>query len=291
MEQRNHVLLECNSDRPKSRRSGLLLFCFFSMMFFGCTSSGSDPTKGSKEEVVEAPSENLMDKIKLVDYETGFIEYEDRNSATLLYMPIIIMKWKNISNAPLDDIVSMEALFIKDGEELSSGWDNFQGSSDKPLQPGLSRQIHLQSSVGYTSRFAIYDKNISCQIYVNDELMDTYEIEGRYLLSNRLSGDRVPKIKTETQDTDNSDEPPVADKSDSNPSSSSELLTVLGDNVNVRSSPDKQANVLFQMDKGDRCTFVEKGNIDQVKGDTEYWYKIEFEGRQGWVFGKFLGGL
>lgn len=68
-------------------------------------------------------------------------------------------------------------------------------------------------------------------------------------------------------------------------------LEVMGSNVNVRSRPAKNASVLFQLNKGDICDNMEKGELATLNGVTDNWYKIEYEGRQGWVFGQFLRGL
>jgi hypothetical protein len=129
-----------------------------------------------------------IERLELVKYETGFYEYKDFNSYQLLYQPMVIMKWKNISNEPLSEKIEMEAIFIDNskGEEWSKSSDYFQGYSDAPLQPGLSRQSSLQSSVGFTSKYGIYNADISCQIFINKKLYKTVKIKNDFLTSNRI---------------------------------------------------------------------------------------------------------
>ena len=129
-----------------------------------------------------------IEKLELVEYKTGFYEYRDFNSYQLLYQPMVIMKWKNISTEPITEKIEMEAIFIdnKKEEEWSKASDYFQGYSDAPLQVGISRQSSLQSSVGYTSTYGIYNADISCQIIINKQLYKTIKIKNDFLTSNRI---------------------------------------------------------------------------------------------------------
>jgi len=129
-----------------------------------------------------------IEKLELVEYKTGFYEYRDFNSYQLLYQPMVIMKWKNISSEPITEKIEMEAIFVdnKKGEEWSKASDYFQGYSDAPLQAGLSRQSSLQSSVGYTSAYGIYKADISCQIIINKQLFKTIKIKNDFLTTNRI---------------------------------------------------------------------------------------------------------
>lgn len=63
-------------------------------------------------------------------------------------------------------------------------------------------------------------------------------------------------------------------------------MLITGDVVNVRSSASiDEDNVVFQVKSGDVATVVEKGVMDEIGGNTDYWYKIEVDGQQGWLFG------
>jgi hypothetical protein len=98
------------------------------------------------------------------------------------------MRWKNISNEPLNERIIMEGVFIDNekAEELSKGSDYFQGYSNTPLQVGLSRQSSLHSSVGFTGIWGIRGADFSCQILINGQLYKTVKINNKQLPSNRI---------------------------------------------------------------------------------------------------------
>ncbi|MBK9450341.1 MAG: SH3 domain-containing protein [Bacteroidetes bacterium] len=66
-------------------------------------------------------------------------------------------------------------------------------------------------------------------------------------------------------------------------------LMIAGENVNVRSAPDvKSENKIFQLNTGDVCKILERGEMDEIGGKLDYWYKISSPaGKTGWVFGTF----
>ena len=63
---------------------------------------------------------SVLDSLELVDYETGYYEYINRNSNILLYQPQIILKFKNKSSIPIKGNVEISAIFIKGDEEWSN---------------------------------------------------------------------------------------------------------------------------------------------------------------------------
>ncbi|MDX2285405.1 MAG: SH3 domain-containing protein [Bacteroidia bacterium] len=63
-------------------------------------------------------------------------------------------------------------------------------------------------------------------------------------------------------------------------------LYILSDKVNVRSEPNADAdNVVFQLKYGDICNIVEQGAQEQIRDMNDYWYRIEKDGQEGWVYG------
>ena len=65
-------------------------------------------------------------------------------------------------------------------------------------------------------------------------------------------------------------------------------LMITGDAVNVRSEPNTSGNnKVFQLNYGDVCTVMDKGNKETIGGKSDYWYHISFNGQEGWVFGSF----
>jgi hypothetical protein len=127
-----------------------------------------------------------IERLELVEYKSGFYEYRDMIHFQLLYQPMVIMKWKNISDEPITERIEIEGIFISKSEEWAKTSDYFQGYSDPPLQAGISRQSALQSSVGYTNAYGIYNANITCQIIINKQLYKTVKINNEFLTSNRI---------------------------------------------------------------------------------------------------------
>jgi hypothetical protein len=61
-------------------------------------------------------------------------------------------------------------------------------------------------------------------------------------------------------------------------------LTIEGNDIWVRTKP-LTGEVIFNLNDGDICKIIEKGTEDQIKDQKDFWYKIDFNGKTGWVFG------
>jgi len=62
------------------------------------------------------------------------------------------------------------------------------------------------------------------------------------------------------------------------------FCTPSGLKVNVRAEESAKAEVLFQLDKGEFFEILETGKTDKVNGKSGSWYKINFEGKTGYIF-------
>lgn len=63
-------------------------------------------------------------------------------------------------------------------------------------------------------------------------------------------------------------------------------LYITADKLNARSAPNTTSDVLFQVNNGAIGTIVERTpEPEEVNGNTDYWYLIEVDGQEGWVFG------
>lgn len=61
---------------------------------------------------------------------------------------------------------------------------------------------------------------------------------------------------------------------------------ITGNVVNVRSSTEIiETNKIFVVKAGDVVRIIEKGMMDEISGKADYWYKISFDGKEGWIFG------
>jgi hypothetical protein len=61
-------------------------------------------------------------------------------------------------------------------------------------------------------------------------------------------------------------------------------LTIEGKDIWIRTEPII-GDVIFKLNSGNECKIIEKGEKDQIIDRIDYWYKIDFEGKTGWVFG------
>lgn len=63
-----------------------------------------------------------------------------------------------------------------------------------------------------------------------------------------------------------------------------DFLTIQGKDIWVRSRPTT-GEVVMKLNTGDKAKVLEKGKQETINQKTDFWYKIEFEGETGWVFG------
>ncbi len=61
-------------------------------------------------------------------------------------------------------------------------------------------------------------------------------------------------------------------------------LTIEGNQIWIRETP-KTGKVVFKLDEGAVCRVLKKGERQVIRGQEDFWYKIEHNGKTGWVFG------
>ncbi|MEO0471945.1 MAG: SH3 domain-containing protein [Bacteroidota bacterium] len=65
-------------------------------------------------------------------------------------------------------------------------------------------------------------------------------------------------------------------------------MYITATNLNVRSAPDTEAdNVVFKLGDGDIVDIIERGEQVAIRDMNDYWYKISYQGQEGWVYGAF----
>ncbi|MEM1003322.1 MAG: SH3 domain-containing protein [Bacteroidota bacterium] len=67
----------------------------------------------------------------------------------------------------------------------------------------------------------------------------------------------------------------------------SNKLGITSTALNVRSEPKIGSdNVVFQVKQGSICNIVAQGeSLEEINDNTDRWYKISYDGKEGWVFG------
>lgn len=66
--------------------------------------------------------------------------------------------------------------------------------------------------------------------------------------------------------------------------SSKDTLRIEGNKIWIREHP-KDGKVLYTLNDGALCFLLEKGEEQIIRGNKDFWYKIEHEGKIGWVYG------
>jgi hypothetical protein len=61
-------------------------------------------------------------------------------------------------------------------------------------------------------------------------------------------------------------------------------LVIHGKDIWVRDVPST-GKVVMKLNEGNACEVIKKGTFQLIRGVPDYWYKIRFEGKVGWVFG------
>lgn len=63
-------------------------------------------------------------------------------------------------------------------------------------------------------------------------------------------------------------------------------LYITASNLNVRAEASTESEVMFQVGEGVIGTIIERSpSAVEVNGNTDYWYLIDVDGQEGWVFG------
>ena len=61
-------------------------------------------------------------------------------------------------------------------------------------------------------------------------------------------------------------------------------LKIVGDEIWIREYPT-DGEVVMKLKDGEVCEVLKKGKQETIKGVADYWYKIKYDGKEGWVFG------
>jgi uncharacterized protein YgiM (DUF1202 family) len=64
-------------------------------------------------------------------------------------------------------------------------------------------------------------------------------------------------------------------------------LMVTGDNVNLRKEPNTTSEKVMVLPSGEVGKIIETGEVEEINGVTDLWYKISIGEKEGWIFGAF----
>ncbi|MFK7923459.1 MAG: hypothetical protein AB8H47_15960 [Bacteroidia bacterium] len=97
-------------------------------------------------------------------------------------------------------------------------------------------------------------------------------------------------LETDSSETEDSTSTSIEEPAptSSNVKADSPQLYITGDQVNIHTTPKTQSdNVLASLKEGDICLVLEKGDFEAIAEAEDFWYKVDFEGQEGWVFGYY----
>jgi hypothetical protein len=161
-----------------SIKSILLLTTLY---FLSCDDIKYHRDQSSETEADSTDRIFLGDKIELVDAKAGLYCYSQP------FPPMVILKFKNVSDEDFKANVSFKAIFIKNGEEVCSNNDFLTG----PIPAGITKQVAIRcSDYGVTVAGGMGKYHYTVKVYVNnDELLKTINFTGaekEWLWSERI---------------------------------------------------------------------------------------------------------
>lgn len=65
------------------------------------------------------------------------------------------------------------------------------------------------------------------------------------------------------------------------------VLSIQGNSINIYQKPNPNSKVLLKLNKMERCAVLKIGDKETVAGKEDYWYKVKYSSKTGWVFGAF----
>ncbi len=77
------------------------------------------------------------------------------------------------------------------------------------------------------------------------------------------------------------------DTSETNEEVVKTAIMIEGDKVNFREKPDLKSSLINQLNTSDKVMMLEKGKQQKIGNLNDFWYKIEYKGKTGWVYGAF----
>jgi uncharacterized protein YgiM (DUF1202 family) len=183
---------------------------------------------------------------------------------------LAIYRRPDLTTVSSDNVPKGALIALQLGEK--EGWVEFAG-----------REKKLKGWIQGDSRFSEDEVDVTVAIQLERALKEKDPDKQEALLAqieNNPTLRQSPLISLITE---------MRSKAEALPELPSYQLYITANAVNVRLTPDNESatNVVFQLKYGDVCTILERGDRVQIREMDDYWYKIEFEGKEGWVYGYF----
>ena len=222
--------------------------------------------------------------IKLQDGQEGWVDeylFEKNGKRAVVTQEVEVyrrpdfMTLRNVSLQPGEIVVAMEEkdgwLHVSGREKKKKGWirldDNYLSlqNRDVELANYLYKAMQLRSSEERMQR-------------LNDIIQDQ-RFNGSDLLS--LVQERLSQEDTTSQAKELNLNPGRLAKQ-----TTSKLMVTA--EAFIHSQPSSRDSIILtELEKGDECIVLSKGIEEIVDNKKDYWYKVQHEGKEGWVFGYY----
>lgn len=127
-----------------------------------------------------------IEKLEVVVCETGFYSKIDYEKRKVRYVPMVILKIKNITSEILSGNVLVQGIFVRNDEELSTNYSYFQNEYDPPLRSGVARQVDISCDVSWNRIDKLKEGEVKCQIFIDNNPYKIVDIKNKILTSNRI---------------------------------------------------------------------------------------------------------
>ncbi|MEQ9374695.1 MAG: hypothetical protein RIG68_05945 [Imperialibacter sp.] len=176
--------------------------------------------------------------------------------------------WHDTDGSDIFEITSSQELFFFtcDGSTVVSKQSFITSfDNDGDIRIVLKRKDNLESDYERESIFSLEGVNLKLDGRPFERLPDMAALERICASEAEYFGDDVTSSPEEPE---------------------SNMLTIVGNDIWIRDKAGT-GEVVMKLNNGDKCKIVSDypKQFEVIRGDPDYWYFIEFEGKNGWVFG------
>lgn len=258
-------------DKPGRKDTKYLTTIYFgeNVTFLDERKKAEDEKEYLKVQLSDGSEGWVYEHLFALGGELAIIEKE-----TELYKRPDIMTFEGKKLEPMDMVVIFESEEQEDWHEVTSmkrekkGW--IQGDID-----AIQNEIDVKLGILY---WRAMEESPEKKFELLENILANPNFKKSKLIEN------VNKALYDT----NQGEAFYIKELDSFENLSSNKLGIKTDLANVRSEPSTTSDILFQVEKGNICHITAQGeSLQEVNGVTDRWYKVNFNGQQGWVFGYY----
>ena len=184
------------------------------------------------------------------------------------------MTLRNVSLLPGEIVVALDEkdgwLHVSGREKKKKGWIRLNDS----YLSTRTRDVELANYLFQAMQFRTQEERMQkLNDIINDQRFGGSELLG--LVQQKL------------QEEDTAFKAKELNLNPGNPKEASAKLLVTTEAF-IHSEPNnRDSTILTELEEGDECVVLSKGVQEIVNNKKDYWYKVQHEGKEGWVFGYY----